>query len=39
MSYEILHDHENRTIVAKVTTAAPPQKNKEERIKKYQQKI
>lgn len=32
--YEILHDHENRTIVAKVTTAVPLQKEQEERIKK-----
>jgi len=38
--WKILHDHENRTIVAKVTTAVPLQKKQEERIKKViQQKI
>lgn len=31
--YEILHDHENRTVVAKVTTAVPLQREQEEKIK------
>lgn len=31
--YEILHDHENRTVVAKVTTAVPLQKEQEEKLK------
>lgn len=31
--YETLHDHENRTVVAKVTTAVPLQKEQEEKLK------
>ena len=31
--YELLYDHENRTVVAKVTTAVPLEKEQEERIK------
>ncbi|WP_414838753.1 ATP synthase F1 subunit delta [Carnobacterium sp. TMP28] len=31
--YELLHDHENRTVIAKVTTAVPLQKAQEEKLK------